>query len=134
MRDSLWAAALAIGIGCGGGGKPDSGTTTPPEASCEPGRCLDDFATAIERDRAAARACYEAGHAKQPDLAGRIIVNFEVDPEGTVIDASQGIQGEQITEPDVVACVVDVVKGVKFAPSSAGKTTRAFHRFEFTPP
>jgi hypothetical protein len=145
MWDAWLGAFAIVVIGCGGGAAGGGGggggtgaasdTTTPDQKTCEPGRCLEDFASAIERDRGQARACYEAGHAKQPGLAGRIIVNFEVDDQGVVVDASQGVQGDQITDAGVVACVIGVVKGIQFAPSTKpGKTTRAFHRFEFTPP
>lgn len=35
----------------------------------------------------------------------------------------------QISDPAVVSCLTDVIKGVKFSAST--KTTRAYHEFEF---
>jgi hypothetical protein len=109
------------------GGAPDS-----EQASCEPGRCLDDIRAAIGERRPQARACYDEARKRQPDLAsGKIIINFTIAADGTVTDAEQGMQDDQITEPGVVDCVSEVIKQVRFAPSAKGKTSRAYHRFEF---
>ena len=123
---------LAI-AGCGGSSKPAAGPGGG-DADCEPGRCLEDISKVVEDHRPAARACYEAGHQVDPSLRGRIIVKFEIDAAGTVVDAGQTVQGDQITDEAVVACVVDVVKAITFAPSPRGKTTRAFHSYDFSPP
>jgi hypothetical protein len=88
----------------------------------------------MEVERPAARACYEAGHARFPSLEGRVTINLEIDPSGAVVDASQSAQDGQITDEDVVNCIVDVVKQISFAPSKLGKTTKAFHRYEFSKP
>ncbi len=127
---------LALAIGCGGS-KPDvaaAGDPAPSGGACEPGRCLEDISARIDDHRPAARACYEAGHDHDPTLQGRLVINFEIDPEGTVTDAAQGSQDDQLTDASVVDCVLAVVRAVKFAQSARGKSTRAFHRYDFSPP
>ncbi len=50
-----------------------------------------------------------------------------------VVETSQGIQDGQMEDAELVACVSEVIKTIRFASSPAGKTTRAYHRFELTP-
>jgi hypothetical protein len=122
--------ALVLASGCGGPRAPAAPEAT---AGCEPGRCMDDISGAIAAQRAAARACFDAWAKRDPSLQGQIIIKFEIDATGAVIDASQGMEPDQISDPDVVACVTEVVKRVTFAKSAHGKSSRAFHRFEFSP-
>lgn len=142
MRAGVRASALLIVVvaaaGCGGS-KPAAGAAEPEESSiggeeCEPGRCMEDISALVKERRPEARLCYEAGHLRDPSLEGRLIINFEIDESGTVVDASQSAQDDQIADEEVVACVADVIKGITFAPSKRGKSTRAFHRYEFAPP
>lgn len=132
--------AIACCFACGG--KPQQQTaasesTVDPStdqgpASCEQGRCLADISGAILQQRAKTRACYDAGRKRQPTIEGRLIINFKIGPDGEVSETSQGMQDDQITEPGVVECVSEVIKNIKFAKSPAGKSTRAYHLFEFT--
>ena len=129
---------LGLGFGCGGGGAGSGPSKTPVDPGdgtddCEPGRCLTDVSARVEDRRPAARACYDEGQKRIPELQGRLVINFEIDPSGAVVDASQSSQDEQIMDEQVVSCVEDVIRGIKFAESGKGKTTRAFHRFEFNP-
>jgi len=124
-----WFLVIVM-IACGGGHKP----TPPPPAggdgSCEPGRCLEDVSRVIGDHRDDARACYDHAHMKEP---GKLFMNFQIDAAGNVTETSQGMQDDQISDAKIVDCVGDVIKKIKFAKSPGGKTTRAYHRFEFTP-
>jgi hypothetical protein len=147
MRASIWVPALLLALaacggkstgttgggggGGGGGGEGDGGEGGEGAASCEPGRCLADISTAIAEKRPQSRACYDAAVKKAPGLAGRIIINFRIDESGNVSETSQGMQDDQITDETLVTCVSDVIKTVSFAASKKGKTTRAYHQFEF---
>jgi hypothetical protein len=115
------------------------GKSTPAPAggeagtSCEPGRCLEDFARQIRELKPETRACYDAMLTQKPGVRGRVIINFRVGPEGHVLETSQGMQDDQINDETLVTCLGDVLKSVTFAKSDKGKTTRAYHEFEFTP-
>jgi hypothetical protein len=110
---------------------PSGGTDGSGEAStCEPGRCLEDISALIAERRADTRACYDAARKRTPTLAGKIVINFAIDSEGVVGEAEQGMQDDQIQDAELVTCVTEVIKTVRFAKSPAGKTTRAYHRFE----
>ena len=69
---------------------------------------------------------------REPKLAGQLVINFEIDAEGNVVDTRQGMQDGQLEDEGVVTCVSDVVKKIKFAKSAAGKSTRGYPRFEWT--
>jgi hypothetical protein len=119
-------------LGCGG--KPKPATIIGQDGNaCEPGRCLEDFAKQISSRKPETRACYDRFLVGKPGVKGRVVINFRVDPNGDVIETSQGMQDEQIEDETLVTCISDVLKTVKFAKSAAGKTTRAYHQFEFSP-
>jgi hypothetical protein len=127
----LW---IVLVVACGGGSKPATGPTgggDDADSSCEPGRCLADISAKISERKSEARACYDALSTQK--VKGRLIINFRIDAEGNVSDTSQGMQEDQIQDETLVGCVSDVIKSVKFAKSAAGKRTRAYHQFEFSP-
>lgn len=109
----------------------DGSAEVSEQASCEPGRCLDDISRAVGERRADARKCYDHGLQRDPKLPGLLVINFAIDAEGVVGETSQGMQDGQLADQQVIDCVSDVIKGVRFARSAQGKTTRAYHRFEF---
>lgn len=132
--------ALLLAVVLGGCSKPKTDTTPTGGGSddgdtvaCEPGRCLEDISKLIGERRPDARACYDEGRKRDPKMQGKIIINFAIDSEGVVGETSQGMQEEQIEDQTVVGCVSEVIKTIRFPASPKGKTTRAYHRFEFSP-
>ena len=125
----VWVVAA---LACG---KPTQATTVTGAdgTQCEPGRCLEDFAKQIGERKPETRACYEAMLVSKPKVEGRVIINFRVGPDGNVTETSQGMQDDQISDETLIECISDVLKTVKFAKSASGKTTRAYHEFEFSP-
>jgi len=117
-----WALFLVL-VACGGGQK------TEPQKDCETGRCLEDIAKVVGSHRAEARACFDTHAAGAGD--SRVIINFEIDPGGKVVDASKSVKDGQLDNDLVVACIVDVIKAIEFPASTKGKRTRAYHTFEF---
>ena len=115
--------------GSGGGG----GDTGDGASACEPGRCLDDIKRLIAERKSDSRACYDAARKRNAGLAGKVIINFAIDSEGVVGETSQGMQDGQLEDQELVACLSAVINTVRFAASPKGKTTRAYHRFEFSP-
>ena len=127
------ALVLALALACGGS-KP-AATTAPPagdgSGSCEPGRCLDDVSAAVAAHKEEARRCYDQGLEAKAGMGGKVFINFVIDPTGHVVETSQGMQQDQITQQEVVDCVRKVVETITFPKSPSGKSTRAYHRFEF---
>jgi hypothetical protein len=135
----LWQriGIVAAVVACSGSGKPvtspagGGGDSEGAAGGCEPGRCLDDIAKQVQARKSEARACYDALSTSK--VKGRLVINFRIDAEGNVTETSQGMQEGQIQDETLITCVSDVIKSVKFAKSAAGKNTRAYHQFEFSP-
>ena len=127
---------LVLVFACAGQPKPQQTSSTEPpppsSAGCEQDRCLNDITRVIQEHRGESRACYDRGLKRQPTIEGRIIINFKIDPDGQVVETSQGMQDNQITEQGVVDCISEVIKKIRFPRSAGGKTTRAYHVFEFS--
>jgi hypothetical protein len=141
MTRSPLLTCLVVIAACGGKpATPDTIQTTGGEGdgngsgvACEPGRCLEDISKLIAERRTDARTCYDTARKRDPSLQGKIVINFAIDSAGVVAETTQGLQDGQIEDPEVVACVGEVIKSVRFPASPGGRTSRAYHRFEFTP-
>ncbi len=112
-------------------------SATPPSdgpkgKATEPGRSVADIQAAIQAKRAEARACYDAGVAKNPAIAeGDLVVNFYLAADGTVKNLEVDPQKSQITDAAVGACVTGVLGKLSFPKSAKGFETRASYPFNF---
>lgn len=113
--------------------KGDAGPKAGPGHSQEPGRKREDIQTIVMARRDEARACYDKGLKDHPGIEGDLTIKFVIDPQGAVSDASVDSSKSSINEPTVGACIVDVIKKIKFAPSKGGFETRANYPFNFHP-
>jgi hypothetical protein len=99
----------------------------------EPGRGPADLRAIVVAHRDEARACYDAALAAHPGIKGDLVIQWTIDPKGSVTQISQDTERSQITEPSVVACVANVIKKIQFAVSPGGYETKAFYPFNFVP-
>jgi TonB family protein len=113
--------------------KGDAGPKVGPGHVQEPGRKREDIQTIVMAHRDEARACYDKGLKEHPGVEGDLTVKFVIDPQGAVNDASVDSSKSSINEPSIGACVVDIIKKIKFAPSKGGFETRANYPFNFHP-
>lgn len=113
--------------------KGDAGPKAGAGHSQEPGRKREDIQTIVMARRDEARACYDKSLKDHPGIEGDLTVKFVIDPTGAVSDASVDSSKSSINEPTVGACIVDIIKKIKFAPSKGGFETRANYPFNFHP-
>lgn len=114
--------------------KGDAGPkSTGGQSSNEQGRSPKDIQTVIAARRDDARACYDKALSAHPGIEGDLDVKWVIDPQGNVTDASVDTAKSTILEPSVGACIVDIIKKIKFAPSGKGYETRAHYPFNFHP-
>jgi len=113
--------------------KGDAGPKAGPGHSQEPGRRREDIQTIVMSRRDEARACYDKGLKDHPGIEGDLTVAFKIDPTGAVTEASVDSAKSTINEPSVGACITDIIKKIKFAPSKGGFETRANYPFNFHP-
>ena len=126
MMGLLQGGGSAQGFGSGHGRLGGSHATTPPTvrmgASQVSGRIAPDVISRIVRQRAGAmRACYEAGLARDPTLAGRLAVRFVIDRTGSVSAAS--LEGSSLADAQVNACIVREFRGLSFPTPEGGVIT-----------
>jgi len=83
---------------------------------------------AIKQHMSAITACYEKALPNSPGIAGRLLVQFFIERDGTVSHSSaSGI------DPVVDACVADVIKGIKFPAPRGGGGVQVNYPFNFQP-
>lgn len=113
--------------------KGDGGPKVGPGHSQEPGRRREDIQTIVMARRDEARACYDKGLKDHPGIEGDLTVKFVIDPQGVVSEAVVDSGKSTINEPSVGACIIDIIKKIKFAPSKGGFETRANYPYNFHP-
>lgn len=94
---------------------------------------VKDIQAIVVARRDEARACYDKGLAAHPGIEGDLDVKWVIDPQGNVANAEVDTTKSSILEPNVGACIVDVITKIKFAASSKGYETRAHYPFNFHP-
>jgi hypothetical protein len=113
-----------------------TGSAAPPSKgphAHEPGRGPADIRAIVIAHRDEARACYDAGLNTHPGIEGDLVLQWTIDPKGSVTQFSEDTERSQITEPSVVKCVGNVIKKIQFAASPGGYETKAFYPFNFHP-
>jgi len=85
----------------------------------------------IAKNEGPIRSCYEKALLKQPDLEGRIVVKFGINPTGTVQSAV--IEKDGVGSDFLAACVLHEVKNMKFPMTDGGPAIMS-HPFVFKPP
>src|SRR5580700_6081789 len=99
----------------------------------DPGRTPADIRAIVVAHRDEARACYDRALPSHPGIEGDLVIQWTIDPKGSVTQISLDTSKSTITEPSVVSCVMDVIKAISFAASPGGFETNASYPFKFTP-
>jgi outer membrane biosynthesis protein TonB len=83
---------------------------------------------AIKQHMSAISACYEKALPNSPGLAGRLLVQFFIERDGSVSHSSaSGI------DPVVDQCVADVIKSIQFPAPKGGGGVQVNYPFNFQP-
>ncbi|MCX5741001.1 MAG: AgmX/PglI C-terminal domain-containing protein [Proteobacteria bacterium] len=113
-----------------------SGDATPPP-SLPRGELDKQFIQASVREIAPLlAACYEDGLARDPTMAGSIVVNFTIEGEADV----GGVIGESAIDPDrsdlvdpaVRECIQETMYAIKIAPPPEGGVVKVTYPFKFS--
>jgi outer membrane biosynthesis protein TonB len=87
-----------------------------------------DIRRAIKQHMSAISACYEKALPNSPGLAGRLLVQFFIERDGSVSHSSaSGI------DPVVDQCVADVIKSIQFPAPKGGGGVQVNYPFNFQP-
>ncbi len=97
-------------------------------------RGKEEIQQVMANNRDAVRACYDAALAKNPGIAGDLVVSFTIDPRGDVKQAEVNWSESDLHIPELDTCAVDAVRSFKFPPSSRGLESKVNYPFNFNPP
>jgi hypothetical protein len=89
----------------------------------------DDIHHVLRSVGRALRACYDKVQ-PNPKVERTVTMKFTVEPDGSVSEAADA--GNALQDKDVVACLVALIRVLRFPPSDQGKTT-AVYPFHFAP-
>ena len=107
-----------------GGGSPAPGEDT---------RTSEVVQKIVMEKRPIVRKCYEDALKELPGLKGDVVIHFVLDPEGKVKKAELNQEKSTLKSPKVVECAINVIKGIKFPPSSRGMQSEINYPFNFNP-
>jgi TonB family protein len=107
-----------------------SAPASPPRDS----RGKQEIQQVMADNRDKVRACYDAALAKNPGIAGDLVVDFTIDPRGDVKQAEVNWSQSEIHIPELDSCAADAVRSLKFPASSRGLESKVSYPFNFNPP
>jgi hypothetical protein len=113
--------------------QPSAGAASSAVHTHDVGRGPSDIRAIVVAHREEARACYEKSLRDHPGIEGDLVIEWTIDPQGTVTRVASDSARSQITEPAVAKCIGEVIKKIRFAPSPGGFETKAFYPFNFRP-
>jgi hypothetical protein len=91
-------------------------------------RTQESVERVIKSRRGIMRACYQKELHRNPELAGKIVVDFEIDAAGKVTHAR--MKATTMRNPSVEGCIVRQVRMFRFATATAA--TRVTYPFYFS--
>jgi hypothetical protein len=120
--DDAWEGEAEAKNGTQGGDGAQGGAET---------RTNEVIAKVIKDNRRPFRDCFEAAAKELPDLEGTMTIHFVLDPEGKVKSGELNGARSTIQAASIVNCAVNVLKQMKFPPSSRGMESVVNYPFDF---
>jgi len=94
---------------------------------------MNDIRAIVASNRDSFRACYDKSQKGHPDIKGTFILNFVLNPDGTVKSAQADHAKSQIHAADLETCAIATLKTLKFPPSRKGMESTVNYPFDFNP-
>lgn len=104
---------------------------TGGEAKAADTRTMEVIAQVVKDNRQPVRDCVDKAKKELPDLKGDMVIHFVIDPDGKVKKAELNQERSNLKAPSVVECAINVIKGIKFPPSSRGMDTTVNYPYNF---
>lgn len=110
--------------------------TVPPVEPAQAGRPKgklpkDVIRATVRASIADVRRCYNEGLARDPNLTGRVAIQFTIGPQGTVTAAT--VEASQLPDAEVDNCIADVIKALSFPPPQGGGNVVVTYPFVLQP-
>jgi hypothetical protein len=126
--DSGYGSGTGVNINGQGRGQLEVGLNTA-EASVDEGLTKDEVAKVIHSHMNEIRYCYESAILKDPNLAGKLLVDFKINASGVVPNA--GIGEASLHDPLVTQCLLGKLKTWKFPNPRGGVMVAVSYPFIF---
>jgi hypothetical protein len=94
-------------------------------------RTMTEIQRLVQANRQPVRDCFDQARKDLPDLHGDMVIHFVLDPEGKVKKAELNQERSTMKSPPIVKCAIDVIKSIKFPPSSRGMDTTVNYPYNF---
>jgi outer membrane biosynthesis protein TonB len=116
-------------------GSEDPANRAPSKGEASTGasetRTTEVIQKIIMANRQPVRDCYEKARKDLPTLKGDMTIHFVLDPDGKVKTAELNQERSTLKSPAVVTCALEVLKKIKFPPSSRGMDSTINYPFNF---
>ena len=111
-----------------GNGQLEIGLNTQ-DATVDEGLTKDEVAKVIHSHLSEIRYCYESAILKDPTLAGKVMIDFKINPTGIVPNA--GVSEATLTDHQVSNCLLGKLKTWKFPQPRGGVYVAVSYPFVF---
>jgi len=124
----------SFGSGVGGLGKKGSAEVRIDTSAVSITGTIDRelIRKVIQANHGKFKYCYENELVRNPKLAGRLAVRFQINPQGDVAFAA--VDSSTLHNPTVENCVVARIRGLKFPMPQGGGAALVTYPFVFSPP
>ena len=115
-RGAVACGALVVALACGVPAFGQDAGAPPQRAAAEgtqQSRSLEEVRQVLERHKGAIYATYNQALKRDPTLAGKLVVEFRIEPNGQVSQAS--IRSTEIVDADFLAALRSILLGLRFS-------------------
>jgi len=92
---------------------------------------LQPLIDTIKSNRDGFRRCFDTHAKKYPGAQGRLVMVFELKPDGALRSAAIDPAKSAFQAPDVESCMIDFAKSLAYPKSPSGKDTKFTYPFDF---
>jgi hypothetical protein len=111
----------------------DAGVMSNAQPDAAHDRNATDLNAIVQRHRDRFRCCYDVAQAAHPGIAGEFVLDFTLNPDGSLKTASHNKDRSAIKDDGMGECALDVLKSITFPASKKGKETSVSYPFGFKP-
>ena len=126
--DSGYGSGTGVNVKGQGKGQMEIGLNTA-DATVDEGLTKDEVAKVIHSHMNEIRYCYESAILKDPNLAGKLLVDFKINASGIVPNA--GVSEASLHDQQVTQCLLGKLKSWKFPNPRGGVIVAVSYPFIF---
>ena len=111
----------------------DAGVMSNAQPDAAHDRNASDLNAIVQRHRDRFRCCYDVAQQAHPGIAGEFVLDFTLNPDGSLKSAAHNKERSVIKDDGMGECAIDVIKSISFPASKKGKETSVSYPFGFKP-